>query len=187
MKFTAWRSITFILCLPWVTVHGAAWTTDYEHSSLRFIATYDGVAFKTRIERFNAQIVFDPRQIDNARFDVSVDISSMNSNSTDRDEGMLGKEWFDSKAFPKSHFISTGFSKTGANTFEMTGQLTVKDITKEITLPFAWTENTTGARMIGQTTLQRTDFKIGTGEWETDQTIGFKVILEVDLLLRRNP
>ena len=117
-------------------------------------------------------------------FDVVVDITSVNSDSADRDQGMLGSEWFNTEKFPQARFISTGFYETGAGAFEATGRLTIKGISQDIGLPFAWRGNTHGARLKGQTSLQRTDYKIGIGEWETDPIIGFEVEIVVDLHLK---
>lgn len=178
------RVATMLMCgAISATAVATEWIVDHELSRLGFVATYDGVGFEARFERFDAHIRFDPQQLDKGVFDVVVNIASINSNSADRDEGMLGLEWFDAEKFPHARFVSTGLRQTGAGAFEMAGRLTIKDITHNIVLPFAWSRGENGARLKGKTILQRTDYKIGIGEWETDPIIGFKVEVRIDLHL----
>ncbi len=178
------RAATVLICSVLSAAAAATeWIVDNDRSRLGFIATYDGVGFDTRFERFDTRIRFDPQQLENGLFDVVVDIASVNSDSADRDAGMLDLEWFDAEKFPQARFVSTGFRQTGAGAFEASGRLTVKGITRSIALPFTWNDAGNGARLKGKTLLQRTDFKIGTGEWATDPIIGFEVAVVVDLHL----
>lgn len=160
------------------------WSVDHSRSKLGFIATYDGVGFETRFRRFSAIMKFDPQNLSDSLFDVTVDITSVDSRSPDRDEGMLEPEWFDARRFPESRFLSSKFRQLGAVDFEVSGSLSIKGTTHAITLPFQWIKDQDGVRMRGKTTLQRTRFQIGTGDWQTDSTIGFDVQVIVDLQLR---
>ncbi len=189
------RAATMLICSVFsATAAATEWVIDNDHSRLGFVATYDGVGFATRFERFDTRIRFDPQQLEEGVFDVVVDITSINSDSADRDEGMLGLEWFNAKkfpqarfvstGFPQARFVSTGFRQTGAGAFEVAGRLTIKGITHSILLPFAWSGVDNGARLKGKTILQRTDYKIGIGEWESDPIIGFEVEIVVDLHLK---
>lgn len=167
------------------TAMATDWNVDYESSRLGFVATYDGVGFETRFERFNSQIRFDPRQLAQGMIDVAVDVTSINSNSADRDEGMLGSEWFNAEKHPEARFVSTSFRQTAPGTFEVTGRLTIKEITHSIVVPYVWTEVDNDARLKGKTKLRRTDYRIGIGAWQTDPIIGFEVEVIVDLRLER--
>ncbi len=176
---------TMLICSVFsATAAATEWIVDNDHSRLGFIATYDGVGLEARFEHFEARIRFDPQHPEEGVFDVVVDITSVNSDSADRDEGMLGLEWFNAKKFPQARFVSTGFRQTGAGAFEVAGRLTIKGITHSIGLPFAWSGVDNGARLKGKTILQRTDYKIGIGEWESDPIIGFEVEIVVDLHLK---
>ncbi len=171
------------LGLGGTVAHPADWIAEPGLSRLGFIATYDGVAFEAQFRRFTASIHFDPDRSNEGAMEVSVDMASIDSNSVDRDEAMRGQEWLDSARFPTSHFVSTAVRQTGPQRFEALGHLTVKDIGQAIRVPFTWSRSAEGARLQGMTSLRRTDFQIGTGEWATDHTIGFDVKVVVDLRL----
>lgn len=181
------RTVTMLICGALsATAVATEWSVDNKPSRLGFVATYDGIGFEARFERFDSQIRFDPQQLGKGLFDVAVDVTSINSDSVDRDAGMLGNEWFNAEKFPEARFISTGFRQTGAGVFEVAGQLTIRGITRSVVVPFSWIEVDNGARLKGKTTLQRTDYRIGTGDWETDPTIGFEVEIVVDFYLKPN-
>jgi polyisoprenoid-binding protein YceI len=179
------QAATMLICsVLSATAAATEWIVDNDQSQLGFVATYDGVGFDTRFERFDTRIRFDPQQLEEGYIDVVVDITSVNSDSADRDEGMLGFEWFNAEKFPQARFVSTGFRHIEAGAFEVAGRLTIKGITHSIVLPFVWNEVDNGAQLKGKTILQRTDFKIGIGEWATDPIIGFEVDIVVDLYLK---
>jgi polyisoprenoid-binding protein YceI len=161
----------------------AQWATDYANSRLGFVATYEGVGFDTRFETFTADIDFDAGDPGSGRFEVVVQISSVNSRSKDRDEGMLDADWFDSAAHPTARFETTAFEQLGPGRFQAMGNLTLKGVTRSIMLPFSWEQDGDGARLSAETTLERTSFDIGSGEWANDNTIGFKVKVVADLVL----
>lgn len=165
------------------SARAADWTVDYANSKLGFVATYEGVGFDTRFETFTADIDFDASDPGSGRFEVVVQISSVNSRSKDRDEGMLDAEWFDSATHPSARFETTAFEQIGPGRFQATGNLTVKGVTRSIKLPFSWEQDGDRARLRAETTLERTSFDIGSGEWANDSTIGFKVTVVADLVL----
>ncbi|MDH3280336.1 MAG: YceI family protein [Gammaproteobacteria bacterium] len=170
----------------WTSIGIAApWTPDPGRSRLGFVATYEGTGFETVFREYRASIQFDPKQLDTSAIEVTVNLDSVDSASTDRDEGMRDSEWFDVANHPQATFVSTGFSAHGGDQFEVKGNLTIKDTTLPIVIPFTWQTEADEARFTGETVVKRTDFKIGTGEWEKDETIGFDVKIVIALILTR--
>ncbi|MDH3640106.1 MAG: YceI family protein [Gammaproteobacteria bacterium] len=170
----------------WTSVGVAAqWTPDPDRSRFGFVATYEGAGFKANFGQYKTSIQFDPSQLDTSAIEVTVNLVSVDSASADRDEGMQDSEWFDVAKHPQATFVSTGFSALGGDQFEVSGNLTIKDITRPIVIPFTWEATANEARFNGETVVKRTDFKIGTGEWEKDETIGFDVKIVVALVLTR--
>ncbi len=185
-------SLIMVLNCAFVTVAQASnvteWRIDTNRSKLGFIGYYDNIAFTARFKKFSARILFDTSALDKSSFDTTIDIRSVDSNSTDRDEGMLEQAWFDTGQHPTATFIARSF-KNGAksNHFQAHGRLSIKGTSKDVILPFTWDlidKSTQTARLSGELPLRRTDFLIGTGEWATDNTIGFDVKVFVDLYMQ---
>jgi len=167
-------------------IHAPSWAVDwqvnYDQSRLGFIASYDEIEFDGRFEEFVGDIDFDPEAIQDSSFNVSVVISSVNSDSPDRDEGMLMEDWFDAQRYPNASFVSSGFEKADTpDAYRAGGDLTIKGISAPVVLDFTWTRTGDSARLRGRSAVKRTDFAIGTGDWETDDTIGFDVTIVFDL------
>jgi len=167
---------------------GGEWRVVYPQSRIGFVATYDGIPFEARFESFEARIEFSPERLDDAVFDVRIDVSSVDSDSVDRDEGMQEEEWLAADAHPVARFEARQFEALDGGRYEATGTLSLKEATKEVTVPFEWREESGGsALLIAGTTLERDDFNIGTGEWAEDDTIGFEVKVEARFKLTRPP
>lgn len=185
MKSALLLTALIALLFAGTPVSASEWRVDYAQSRLGFIAKYDDIPFNAWFKKFSAHIVFDPAKPGSGLFDVTIDISSIDSNSRDRDEGMLNREWFHSDKFSNANFLAKKFTRTSDNEFSASGMLTIKGITKSISLPFTWSQGPDAgtARLIAELQLDRRDFEIGTGEWAEDPTIGYQVKVVADLRL----
>jgi polyisoprenoid-binding protein YceI len=104
-------------------------------------------------------INYDTADLTQCSFDISVDIDSIDTRNANRDKDLKGPDFFDAKQFPAMKFKSTSVRKTGDNMMDVTGDLTLKGVTKSITVPMEITG--TGKGMQGETrTGFRADFKI---------------------------
>lgn len=179
-------TITFLLAGLLLTqcVWASSWQVDTKTSRIGFIATYDAIEFEGFFRDFTADIHFNPRSPEEGLFEVNIGLVSVDTDSPDRDEGMLEAEWFDAGQYPHASFISSTVEQlAGEKEFAVTGNLTIKGITRPVTVSFTWTETGPSARLKGQASVNRGEFNIGSGEWAEDDTIGFDVGIVVDLTL----
>ena len=111
------------------------WVLDPMHSEVQFkvkhlvISTVSGF-FKS----FEGQIISDGDNFENAEVGFSLDINSIDTNQTQRDEHLKGGEFFEGDKYPKITFKSTSLTKTDDEEYELKGNLTIKDVTKPVTL-----------------------------------------------------
>lgn len=110
------------------------WVIDPAHSALQFtvkhlmISTLRGTF--TEIEG----TVEAGEHFENAKFSFSANVSSINTNDEKRDTHLKSADFFDAEKFPKLSFSSTSFTKKEEDIFELIGNLTIKGITKPVTL-----------------------------------------------------
>lgn len=175
-------AILALLCMGGLA-SASEWVIDHDNSRLGFVGTQSGGEFRGQFRDFEAVMRFDPEALDEALFDVTVDVTSFDSNSSDRDSAVAGRDWFWFSRFPKATFRTTAFRHMGADAYEAVGDLTIRNKTRKITLPFTWVVDGDTATMDGQTTLVRTHFDVGMGEWRSGKTVGLKVDVLVDLSL----
>jgi cytochrome b561 len=166
------------------------WDVVPEKSSITFKAKQLGAEFKGSFDRFTADISFDPDHLADSAVKVDVDISSVNTQAADRDENIKGKDWFDVKQFPTAHFEAKEFHKTGDKSYEASAQLTIRDKTLPVTLPFKLDITDTGKDIIatadGAVTLDRSQFNLGSGSWKDTSVIANEVPVEIHLVARRS-
>lgn len=110
------------------------WVLDPMHSEVQFkvkhlvISTVTG-SFKS----FEGSLETENEDFTGADINFSLDVNSVDTNQTQRDEHLKGADFFDAEKYPKITFKSTSFTKNGDD-YKLVGDLTIKDITKPVTL-----------------------------------------------------
>jgi len=107
------------------------WTVDTAHSSVEFTIKHMMFAkVRGSFHDFDASIEADPSDLTTANIEFSVDVASIDTASADRDNHLRSADLFDVDKFPKMTFKSTNIVKTGEDEYEVTGDLTIRDVTK---------------------------------------------------------
>lgn len=161
------------------------WNVDYDQSRLLFEASQQTETFEGEFQTFNAFIDLNPEDTSSAEIDVTIDLSSVSAGSKDRDGALPGKDWFHAKVHPEARFTSTDVQAMGVGAYEARGQLSLKGVSKEVVLPFTLEIDQGQARAVGQTVINRSDFNVGEGSFNTDEWVGFDVVVKVDILATR--
>ena len=164
---------------------GSVFSADYVQqpgSSLGFTASYQGEAFSGSFSKFNSSIRFDPAKLAQSRFDVRITLTSANTKNAERDEMLIGSEFFNATAQPEARYVASKFRALGNNRFVADGVLTLRGISKAAPLTFTWVP---GAKpqLLGTAKVQRLDFKVGTGDWDDLELIPNTVTVNTKLLL----
>lgn len=107
------------------------------------------------------QLRFDPAHAEDAAFDVTVDAGTINTDNGMRDDHLRGESYFNVQRYPRLHLVSTRIVPQKKGSYLFTGQLTIKDHTKEVSFPFTATEAAGGYRFQGAFTINRKDFEVG--------------------------
>jgi polyisoprenoid-binding protein YceI len=165
----------------------AAPAADYlaqPESKLGFTATYQDEAFEGSFARFTPAIRFDPADLANSRFDVRISLASANTANAERDEMLLGSEFFDAAGMPEARYVATRFRALGGNRFVAEGTLTLRGVSKPVPLTFTWTPGATPV-LVGEATVSRLAFKVGTGDWTDTELLPDAVKVKTRLVLAR--
>jgi polyisoprenoid-binding protein YceI len=159
------------------------WQVDAAHSTLAFTNTYQDVEYTGQFRRFTASIDYDPADLAHAKFDVSVDIASLDTQNGERDHTALGADFFDAGKFPRAHFVTASFRKTADGKVIADGTLTLRGISKPVALTVTFAPHGDTATLDVGAQLKRLDFGIGTGQWADPSMIGNDVTVHGHLLL----
>ncbi len=154
-----------------------AFAADYSvgaNSTLGFTADFQGEKFNGSFRSFEAVIAYDAEHPEASKFDVTIDLASVATGDSDRDDALPGSEFFAVKQHPKARYTTSGFRKDGDQVIA-DGTLTLKGIRKPVSLRVTFTPAAGGAVLEVATTLKRLDFDVGSGEYADTSTIGNEV------------
>lgn len=194
-RTTALALFAALLCGPFSDAPARDWLIDPEDSRLGFSATAQGERFDGRFQRFEANIRFDPEALDQASFDVHIDLASVDTDNVERDDTLRGGDFFAVRRHPEARYLAESFRALGNDRYAADGTLGLRGIERPTTLLFAWRGEGAGAPgggavlegralLIGEAGLNRLDFDLGTGDWADAGTIGHRVEVSVRLNLR---
>lgn len=154
-------------------------------STLGFATTWAGTAIEGRFERWTADIRFSPEALDKSKVSVSIDLTSAVTGDAQRDQSLGGADWFDTASHPAATFTATRFEKIGTDRYVAHGQLTIRGVSRPQRLPFSLKIEGDKARVSGVTSLDRTAFGVGQGEWKSTDQIPAEVKVSVSLAATR--
>jgi polyisoprenoid-binding protein YceI len=164
----------------------AAWHIVADKSNLTFKAIQNNAPITGSFKVFTGNIKFDPSQPSSSYAHIVVDMNSITTSYKVIEDTLKTSDWFDTKQFPQSVFTTSSIKKINDNTYQVDGNLTIRDKTLPITL--ACTLNNyakTNVRIEGSTHLKRTAFGVGRGEWVKTDSIKDDVEVYFLLILTR--
>jgi polyisoprenoid-binding protein YceI len=116
-------------------VFAATYNIDPVHSTVGFkvkhlmVTNVNGV-----FDKFKGTVNIDEKDIAKSKVDVTIEMASINTTITKRDDHLRSPDFFDVGKFPTMTFVSTKVEKTGADKLKVTGNLTIKGVTKQVIL-----------------------------------------------------
>lgn len=166
-----------LLALPMISFAAVpSWNIIPSESSLSFSATQNGAPVKGTFKTFTGDIQGTPTDLKDSHVKIVVDLGSVTTTDKDVSNTLKTADWFNIATFPKATFTADNFTKTGSNTYSASGTLTIRDKTIPVTLNFVLKDySTTAFDITGTTTLQRTAFGVGQGDWSKTDSIKDKV------------
>ena len=148
-----------------------------DKSAINFTYSQMGVSMNGKFKKFSAQLIFDPAKLTAAKASIDVDLNSVDAGSSEADDEVGGKQWFNTKTFPTARFESGSFKALGGNRYEVTGKLTIKGTTKDVVVPATFTPQGDTGVFEGSLTIQRGDFSIGEGAWKAFDVVANDVVI----------
>ena len=161
------------------------WTLVPSESHIKFTATQTSDEFTGEFKDFDVTINFEFGKIDEAFVTAIIDMSSFEAGDSERNGALPTKDWFYVKQFPEAVFTSDAFSEIGEGNYEADGILTIRGVSKPLTLPFFLNIKEGDAVMTGSASLNRGDYKIGQGAWATDEWVSLDVKVDVKVTATR--
>jgi polyisoprenoid-binding protein YceI len=163
------------------------WALDKAHTNVRFsvshlvVSDVDG-SFKS----FDGSMTNSKADFSDASINFTVDVNSINTDNENRDKHLQSDDFFSAAKFPQMKFVSTSFKLVAGNKYTLTGNLTIKDVTKSVSfdVTYGGTVNAMGGTHAGfkaKATINRFDYNL---KWSAATEAGGLVVgKDVDITL----
>jgi len=141
------------------------WNIDPVHSSIHFSIRHLVISkIHGRFTKWGGVIQFDEQQPASSKVDIQIDVKSIDTNDPKRDGHLMTPDFFDGEQFPQITFSSTQVQPDGKNKYKVTGNLTLRGVTKPVTFEVEhggqvkdmWGNNRGGFEISGS--IDRRDF-----------------------------
>ena len=132
---------TILFALMLVLFSHSGWSEEYVidtkdmHAFIQFKISHLGFSMLLgRFNRFEGDFFYDEKNPETAKLQIEIDTKSIDSNHAKRDKHLRGFEFLGVKEFPTAKFVSTSYKENPDGTGEMTGNFTLRGITRKITI-----------------------------------------------------
>lgn len=167
-----------------------SWTTDLSHSQIQFSVRHMMISnVRGRFENFEATVDFNPQEPAKSSVFAKIDAASINTREPNRDAHLRSADFFDAEKYPAITFASKRVEVVDDNHGKIYGDLTVKDVTREVVLETEYSGQakspwgTYSAGFTARTRINRKDWDLTWNKaLETGgMLVGDDIQIEIDL------
>jgi len=151
---------------------------DPAKSSVSAVFKQMGVPVEAKFTRFSAQVTFDSAKPQEGKASVEIDIPSFDLGDPDYNREVQKKEWFNGSQFPKASFVSTRIQAPAPGKLEVSGKLTIKGKTADVSFPLNLKKEGDQQVFEGSLPIKRLAFSIGEGEWKDTSIVADEVVIK---------
>jgi polyisoprenoid-binding protein YceI len=160
---------------------------DATHSAINYSLRHILAKYTSSFTKLSGDITVDRDNLENSSVTATIDVANLTTDSDGRDKHLKSPDFFDTAKFPSATFKSKSWKKTGENTFDITGDLTIKDVTKEVVLKTTLLGFGPGMRpgtllsgWEATTTIKKSDFGLA-GPAMLQKALGDEVALTINI------
>lgn len=128
-------AILLLVIAPLAQAQTTTWVADKAHTQIGFSVTYLLVSdVAGRFTDFDVRLEQSAEDFSASTVSVLIKTASITTDEPRRDAHLRSNDFFNAEKFPELKFASTSFEKTGKDTYRITGDLTMRDVTKQVVL-----------------------------------------------------
>jgi polyisoprenoid-binding protein YceI len=126
------------------------WTIDPNHANAQFFVKHLGIStVQGEFTKVNGTVTVDNSDITKSTIDVTIPADSIYTRVTMRDNDLKSQHFLDVAEYPTITFKSTSVTKTGDDTYDVAGNLTIRGVTKPVTLKVSDLSKPVDVKMMG--------------------------------------
>ena len=185
-------SMAFLMLAGVAFGQSTQWNFDKSHSKIQFTATHMKISeVPGQFKEYSGTILTNGEDFTDARIKVSIKASSVDTDNDRRDGHLQNEDFFNTEKYPNIKFVSESMEEISDQKYELTGKLTIKDVTQTVTLDVdykgmveAMGATRAGFKVTG--TIDRFDYNV---DWDKSfgrgLIVGREIGINVDVELTR--
>ena len=187
--------VSFMLLIANFTLADSVkWEIDKAHSNVYFDVRHTYVTVRGQFNDFSGTLQFDPDNLEVSSVTFEVNTKSINTGILSRDNHLRSEEFFAVKKYPSMTFQSAGVKQKEGNQSTLKGNLTIKGKTNKVAVLFTYFGTQENPLKKGQMvagfetrfSIDRLDYRVGTGKYFEMGVIGNKVDILITLEVLKN-
>jgi polyisoprenoid-binding protein YceI len=177
-------------------LHAASWEFDPTHTGVHFKVRHLMISsVRGEFEKVSGKIIYDEADVTKSSADITIDAASINTRVAKRDEHLRSPDFLDVAKYPTIVFTSKRVETAGNGTLRMTGDLTLRGVTKEVVLnvegPTPAVKDPGGNYRVGgqaTTKIDRRDFGLVWNKVvEAGVVVGAEIEITIDVEIYKKP
>jgi polyisoprenoid-binding protein YceI len=185
--------LLFIIVMGPFQAIAQEWKLDPVHTNFYFEVKHTYAAVRGQFADFTGDVYFDPDNLAKSRFDFMIKVNSVDTKVGKRDTHLRSPDFFDAGKYPVMTFKSSKVSHAGDNKYIVEGVLTIKDVSKNLSLEFIYYGQKENPLKQGETvmgldsrlTLDRLEYNVGDGKFYKMGVVGKDVDVFITLEMLR--
>ena len=155
-------TLTAVLCFmasAFTLIHADSWKIADSYSII-----FDGKGASGTFRGLKGDIVFDEHDLSNSRFNVSIDVSTINTGIGLKNKHAKSEKYFNAEKYPQIRFTSKSIKQADKG-YIASGTMEIHGVKKEVSLPFKFSKTGTGALFTASFEINRLDYQVGGSHW----------------------
>ena len=159
---------------------------DSTHSTIQFSLRHLVSKYTGSFSTVSGNVTVDRDNLEKSSVEAKIDVGSINTSDEKRNSHIKSPDFFDFAKFPSMTFKSTSWKKTGFDTYDVTGNLTIKDVTKPVVLKaklLGFGDGMGGAKLSGwevTATIKKSEFGLA-GPAMLGKMLGDEVAINIGI------
>jgi polyisoprenoid-binding protein YceI len=192
---TKWLVVFFTVAALAAQANAEApkWDLDPAHSGIYFGIKHIYSEVRGHFGDVSGTVLFSPDDLAGSRFDFEVSVKSINTANSKRDRHLTSPDFFDAEKYPVMTFKSTAVKHVKDDQYTVDGEMTVKDVTQTISLPFTFMgvtanpfdEKSEVAGFEARMQIDRLSYNVGSGKYYEMGVVGKDVDVLISLEVTR--
>ena len=149
------------------------WEIDKDHTNFYFRVTHIYSDVIGRFNDYKGSVQFDPINPERSEISFEIEVKSIDTGLRKRDKHLRSEDFLDASEYPLITFKSSSIEKQDDSSLKLTGTLTIKDVSREISIPLSYAgtmghplvKNTEVAGFNGEITIDRLEYGVGDGKY----------------------